>query len=153
MIEFKKRLRILANEEKYAIDYLADGGLRFLKDDAVLQLHPKSKRFATCSVLDKNDCFQFDIRKEFVFDVFLRFCWGFRDTLRNYNPGRLLTLEDYISEENGQEQIDELQARLDAGPVDRFRCGGNILFVEYCAGIIVISDDLMTSSINVLELP
>jgi hypothetical protein len=114
MIEFKKRLRILAEKERYAIDYLSDGGLRLLKDDAVLHLNSKSRRFATCSVLDKNDCFQFDVSKEFVFDVFLRFCGGFRDTLRNYDPGRLLTLDDYISEENGQEQIDELQALLAA---------------------------------------
>jgi hypothetical protein len=152
MIEFKKRLRLLAAVENYEIDYLAEGSLRFSKDDAVLQLNPKSKRFATCSVLDKNDCFQFDIQKEFVFDAFLRFRWPeSRKSLRNYDPGTLLTLEDYIHEENGQGQIDELRSRLAAGPVDRFTCGGNKLFVEYYAGIIVILDDCMTASSNVIE--
>jgi len=38
-------------------------------------------------------------------------------------------------------------------PLDQFRRGGNILFIEYHAGIIVIFDDLMTASTNVIEFP
>ncbi|MCE9556116.1 MAG: hypothetical protein K8T91_22435 [Planctomycetes bacterium] len=153
MIEFKKRLRILAADESCEMNYLNDGGIRFTtKDDAVLQCNPKTQRFMTCSVLDQKGAFSFDIQKEFVFDVFLRFCKpGLRTSLKNYRPGALLTLQNYIDEEQGQEALDSLRSKVLASPDIRDTLGGNRILVEYRLGMLVIVDDLMRDSANVVE--
>lgn len=152
MIEFKKRLRLLAEYDGVGMEYLDDGGIRFTKEEGVLQFNPKSKRFLACSVIDKTQCLRFDIQKEFVFDVYLRFSkMGFTDSLKNYEPGPLLTLQDYINEEQGSRCIEALRSKLKKGHVSNESLGGNRILVEYRSGLLIIVDDLMNAAANVVE--
>jgi hypothetical protein len=107
-----------------------------------------------CTVNIGSASAKYHIPQTYVFDVIQKLGTPhLAALLLDYEPGRLLQLDDYIEIENGQKYLNGLrQHLLDTPSLTRADLGGNRILVEYYRGTLIISDDLVVYATNVVDL-
>jgi hypothetical protein len=155
MFEYKKRLRILADKQGFGIEYLPQGVLRISRESAVIEFRPMSRTTMDCIATGlPGGGVQFTANKELVFDIVFRFTTPhLQVTLQQYNPSQQpLTLADYVLEENGKDEIEKLKRHIVTTPDEPLELRGNCIEIEYRRGVAIISDELLRSPLNMLEM-
>jgi hypothetical protein len=95
----------------------------------------------------------FALPKTYVFDIVYRLAsTHLSSTLRDYQTPSILQLSDYINRENGATDLQSLRERVAADPsLKHAKLGGNVIFIEYYRGVLIIYDDLAWGAINVVD--
>ncbi len=151
MLEYKKRVRLLAERFGASIDYAHDDGLTLTTTVGSIRFTPSSKNDMTCKVTTSKSEIAFACAKAYVFDIIHRFARG--RLLDGYKPkGPPLTLQEYIDEEHAIERISKLKNRILAGIASNQELGGNHYNAEYFNGILLLSDVFTGAPANVVEI-
>lgn len=108
----------------------------------------------TCTIDLGDGPWSFVLSKTFIFDIVHRLASPhLASTLRDYPQPPILQLSEYVDEENGAKELDELREQISADPsLESAELGGNRILVEYYKGVLIICDDLVTSGTNVVEM-
>ncbi len=150
MLEYKKRVRLIAARYGLATEYLPGNGVRVRSSDTSIEFLPTSKNGMTCAVIALSGSFHFQAQKRFVFDIIRKFSSG--RSLVDYAPkGLPLTIQEYVEEERATSTIANLRKRIVDGTVENGELGGNHYNVEYYNGILILFDIFTDAPANVID--
>lgn len=151
MLEYKKRVGLLAQRYGASIDYTNDGGLTLTTTAGRIGFTPTSKNDMTCKATSAKANVAFACPREYVFDIVYRFA---KDRpLNGYKPkGSPLTLQEYIDEEHASERVSQLKSRVVAGTASNGELGGNHYNADYFNGMLILFDLFTGAPANVVEL-
>ena len=153
MQSLKKRVRLLTEKIGGEISYRHDGGLTVRHGSNSVLFAPVSvgEMHATINVHDHSASYQ--LSKNYVFDIVDRLgSTHLASSLLAYEQKPIAQLEDYIREEYGQPFLDDLRKQIADDPsITHAELGGNRIRVEYHAGVLIISDDILWLATNVVD--
>jgi hypothetical protein len=153
MQRFKKRVRLLAEQQNSSVEYGHNDSLLVHANSGSATFTPKSYELMTCSIDLGNGPRTFPLPKEYVFDIVDRLGTShLASTLLDYPKPPILTLQDYINDEHGLPFLKALQQELEDNPaLVHKELGGNRILAEYFRGVLVLRDDLVMAATNVAE--
>lgn len=153
MQRFKKRLRLFAERCAISFQVISDDAVEIKSEFGRASFHSTSYELMRCSIDLGNGPRTFPLPKRFVFDVTDRLSnEHLVNGLNDYHRPALLTLSDYINEENGLAQLADLQTELATdSSLETQSLGGNRILADYYRGILILSDDLVTAGTNVID--
>jgi hypothetical protein len=153
MQRFKKRVRLLAEQQNSSVEYGHDDSILVHTHSGSATFTPKSYEVMTCSIDLGNASRVFPLPKIYVFDIVDRLGTPhLASTLLDYPKPPLLALHDYINDEHGLPLLQGLQQELADNPsIVRKELGGNRILAEYFRGVLALRDDLVMAATNVIE--
>ncbi len=154
MHRFKKRLRLLVEKLGGVLEYRDDDSIDVRFNTGSIRVSSLSYDTMQCDLKVDDAAFLVRAPKVFVFDIVSRLAAPhLAPLLRNYTHGSLLTLQDYIDNEQGGSCIETLHTHIVDDPsITHSDLGGNRILVEYYHGMLILCDDLCDDATNVIEL-
>ncbi len=152
MQRFKKRVRLLTQQRNNTVEYGHDDSLLVRTPSGSATFTPKSIELMECSISVEDTPTTLVLPKAYVFDIVDRLGTPhLASTLSNYPQSPILTLYNYINDEQGLPVLQALQKDLTTNPsLGHKECGGNRIFAEYFRGVLVLRDDLLMAATNVI---
>ena len=153
MQRYKRRARILSEKLGGLLSYGQDGTLVFQHGENAVSFKPLSHNKMSGVIEIGEQSKKLDIPKKYVFDVMEKLAAShLAETLLNYDLLPVLEIADYINDEQGQRDLDELKQQLADNPSLKYAdLGGNRILVQYFSGTLIISDDLLMAATNVVD--
>ena len=154
MHRFKKRLRLLVEKLGGVLEYRDDDSIDVRFNTGSIRISSLSYDTMQCDLKVGDAAFPVRAPKVFVFDIVSRLAAPhLAPLLRNYTHGSLLTLQDYIDNEQGGSCMETLHTRIVDDPsITHSNLGGNRILAEYYHGVLILCDDLCDDATNVIEL-
>ena len=139
------------------VEYLNNGAMVLKKRDSILTITKVSKTTFEFSLLTQSSetaHHQSNISYQYIFDVVDKFLTShFSSDTLPYATSKLITLNDYLDEErrrtSKKEFFNEIKSRKSES---RYSLGGNRFVCDIINDFIILTDDLVAASTNVLNI-